>query len=150
MEELTTMLRSAAWWLSVVIVAILMNLFPAYLKRGLFEPLSALSSRWKRPSEKEARDLDDEVVRLASNDHEEIVGRLEELKLRAKAILWMLASVMILTHGTYAAAIQRFGSDLFFPLSAIAFYLSIREWVKAYRLGRTLSAARLRKAPRTT
>lgn len=103
---MTEFLQSAStvnWWLSVVVVGLLINLLSAYLK----VPLDAIGSRffafWRRRLEEVERRWKLDVELLLSNPEEMASARYHALRLRAKSIWWLVVA---------AGATTLYSSDL--------------------------------------
>lgn len=71
---------SLYWWLSVVVVGILINLASAYLKPKIDSYLLSFSSRWQSYSKKRVAEENDLIEKLANDRNEEILYALAELR----------------------------------------------------------------------
>jgi hypothetical protein len=87
MSEFITNLSSIYWWLSIVIVGILINLFSAYLKIKLDTRLSTVSSWWRKRSEARKTRRLAELDRLRGNPNEQIMLALSEVRKLVKGVL---------------------------------------------------------------
>lgn len=141
------MIVSPVWWLSVVVAGIAINVLSAYLKTALDSQLSAVSSWWRRRSEKESRDWEALISRLSSSDHEEIVGYLEELRERNRAIFFLVLGIFVMG----IAAASPLGQStqvigILLPVGAMTLYASFKFFRAAIRLKDALFLSRYRRS----
>lgn len=91
MRSLLNSLGSPSWWVSVVVVGILINLVSAYLKPRIDLSWSDLYSRWrirKNTKESARRQLiDAQVMELRENPHKQVLLALRILNLKFALIL---------------------------------------------------------------
>jgi hypothetical protein len=91
MTEFLQSTLTVNWWLSVVVVGLLINLLSAYLKA----PLDAVGSRffsfWRRRLEEAEKRWRLDAELLLSNPEEMASARYHALRLRAKSIWWLIA-----------------------------------------------------------
>jgi len=94
MQELVGSLQSPAWWLSVVLAGIVVNLLAAYLK-PLLDDWGARRSAARR-ARRDAQQAEREALlaRLASDTHEQTVLLFRELRARLRAVLSLLLATM--------------------------------------------------------
>ena len=96
MSDFINNLSSIYWWISVVIVGILINLLSAYLKVKLDSSLSRVSSWWRNKSEaRKAQRLKD-LARLRNDSQEQMKLMLSILRYRITSIMYFLWGVTII------------------------------------------------------
>jgi len=96
MDEILQNLSSVYWWVSVVVVGLVINLLSSYLK----PPLDALGGKTfhavKARSERAKRLYDQKVSALSSNPHAQVIAMLRAQSLRAKSNGWSLTAILAL------------------------------------------------------
>lgn len=99
MDKLLQDMSSIYWWISVVIVGLVINLVSSYLK----PPLDALGGKtfhaWKAKSDRAKRLHDHNVSLLSSNPHAQVIAMLRTQSLRAKSNGWSLTALLTLVLG---------------------------------------------------
>src|SRR2546421_702947 len=100
MKDFFNNIGSIYWWLSVVAVGVLINLFSAYLKNRLDARLSKVSSWWRNRSEARKAQRLKEIDNLCDNPSEQIMMGIHELRIKMRAIFYWLFS--ILTYLAYS------------------------------------------------
>src|SRR5438093_1998742 len=71
---------SPSWWLSVVVVAFLVNLLSAYTKPRLDGTLAALSASWRRKVGEAGARRTANIERIRASGHLQILLLLEEIR----------------------------------------------------------------------
>ncbi len=102
MDDLINNVGSLTWWISVVLVGVLINLVSAYLKSLLDRVLSGLSEQWKMRSQL-AREADEKLIEClrssaAAREFQwkaEVRARLQTLVSLLLGTLFLLIYVMI-------------------------------------------------------
>ena len=67
LENFATDLQSPYWWVTVVVVGVLINIGSAYLKSPIDRALGSISSRRRAKNERRARQLEEESNNLAGD-----------------------------------------------------------------------------------
>lgn len=67
MDEITKNLSSPTWWISVVLVGLLINLASAYLKPAIDRLMSILSQRWLTKAHERRNAYENEISELSVN-----------------------------------------------------------------------------------
>lgn len=121
MKEFLSNLGSSYWWISVVIVGILINVSSFYLTRKLDKRLSNISSWWRKKSEeKNARRLK-EIEELRDNSDEQIFLAFKITQLQMKAIMYFIFAVLGIA--TRAAVGTLTHADLFLRILKVSLWL---------------------------
>lgn len=97
MSEFIQSASSVNWWLSVVVVGLLLNILSSYLKTPLDAMGSRLSSSWRRRSEAAREQHRLAVERLVSDSNAMAAARYEALRLRAKSTWWLVVLAIATT-----------------------------------------------------
>jgi hypothetical protein len=113
MDELINNVGSLTWWISVVLVGILINLVSAYLKSPLDRALSAVSEQWRARSAL-AREADEKVIAYLRSSMDarerhwraEVRARFQALVFFVLGIMFLLFYVMIRVRVPSVEAIQ--------------------------------------------
>ena len=86
MKNLLTNISSVYWWISVVVVGIVINLASAYLKTKLDTNLSNASSWWRKRSEAHKARRAKDLKRLTDNPHDQMLLAFGEMRDRIRAV----------------------------------------------------------------
>jgi hypothetical protein len=92
MNEILKLATSPVWWISVVIVGILINLLSAYLKPPLDDRFGRISTWWRVRSKTKGEAWAKEVERLRASSEGRIAATIEEFRSR----LWMMSYLLFL------------------------------------------------------
>lgn len=96
MRNFLSNFTSLYWWLSVVIVGILINLLSAYLYKKVDKRFSGVSDWWRKKSEaKKARRMED-LNQLRDNPHKQIMASLAEVRHRSRSLMFLLFGILML------------------------------------------------------
>ncbi len=95
MKDFITNISSLYWWISVVVVGILINLFSSYLKDRLDRYLSGVSSRWRQQSEKQKAKTQRILDKLRNEPSEQVFLLLSELRTRIKCLFMLVWGVLL-------------------------------------------------------
>jgi uncharacterized membrane protein (DUF106 family) len=96
MRDFLTNLSSVYWWISVVVVGVLINLFSAFLKGRLDNYLSKMSSWWRNRSEARKAKRQKELFRLQNDPEEQTMLALDEVRDRIRSLDIAVFSMTIL------------------------------------------------------
>jgi len=149
METLQDNLKSASWWLGVVLVSILINIISAYLKSRTDSLFSKFSTKWRLRSiaRKEAEKA--ELDYLQSNPCEHVFLGLQELRHRVRSGAYLVFGFMLGTFGIPLLEqddlFLRASAVFFMLLAIVALLISGFEHSWAVRLQRLLTDARKSK-----
>jgi hypothetical protein len=88
--------QSIQWWISVVLVGIVINLAAAYLKPGLDVLIGRISVRWVARTEKLASARRLRIQKLKNDINEQQFAATEAVYLSVRALIYYVASVIIL------------------------------------------------------
>ena len=99
MNSFLNLITTSEWWLSVVIVGILINLFSNFLTPLLQAKFAHLSRRWGERNEKLAKQRAARIEELASSDHELYLAYFNLTRLRLDGIYCFVGAVGCLGFG---------------------------------------------------
>lgn len=102
MNEIGTSIGSIGWWLSVVVVGVLINIAAAYLKSGVDSLLSRFSSYWRDRTEKAREEYLNEIEGLKKSKELQRQYEHREIRTRLEAILGIVFAVMLLAYKAVA------------------------------------------------
>ena len=86
MKEIFEQITSPTWWVTVVIVGILINLASAYLKDPTDRIASRFSSARREQSAKRLNQRKEKIEYLASNPSEIPIAAMQEIRYRIRAM----------------------------------------------------------------
>jgi uncharacterized membrane protein YraQ (UPF0718 family) len=95
MKDFITNISSLYWWISVVIVGILINLSSAYLKNKLDSSFYSASSWWRERSVAQKSKRRKELEELKGNHHKQLLLAFGELRDRMRSLLFFLFSFAV-------------------------------------------------------
>jgi len=104
MRNFLTNLTSFYWWISVVIVGILINVFSVYITRKFDARLSKTSSWWRERSEKQKAEYLRELAVLQSSQHEQVVAGFREIRFLLSMLFYLLVGVAFFSLGFFMHA----------------------------------------------
>ena len=96
MNDFISSVSSPGWWLSVVIVGILINLTSAYLKPRLDGWLCVSSRRWATRTEDRRRLREARIQKLRESQHEQLMAASEVLDWRLRSVAVMLGAALLM------------------------------------------------------
>jgi hypothetical protein len=96
MEEFFKSLTSPVWWLSVVIVGVIISVVGAYLKVWIDKFFSLLSSAWKLRVEQEKLKANELLQQVQNSDRTLIMLGFEENRFRQRSMLLSILSMLCL------------------------------------------------------
>lgn len=99
MDEFLKSLGSTYWWISVVIVGILINLASNFLQKNLDMQLSSVSKLWKKKSDERKRKRQQTLELLKNNPHEQLLASISEIRRRTRGIFFAVIGVAFLGIG---------------------------------------------------
>ncbi len=73
MEELVGMAVNPIWWVSVVLVGVLISIFAAYMKTWIDRFLGFFSNAWKQRSARKNKEFFKELERLQADPHQQLI-----------------------------------------------------------------------------
>src|SRR5687768_1972444 len=94
MDGNSTNIGSFYWWMSVVLVGVLINLASAYLKTPLDAILSKVSNRWRLRSEAQRVQRMKAIQALRADLHEQTLMSLSEIGSRVNAVVYLVLALL--------------------------------------------------------
>jgi uncharacterized membrane protein (UPF0182 family) len=123
MPEYLSFLGSISWWISAVVVGILINIVAYYLIRIFDKQLSSISKRWKIRSDAQKAKTLEELENLINNPSEQNFYAHAETRHRLMAIYYMVYSLFMLIFVLLGEVLVNKatikGIDLAFPAKLI-------------------------------
>lgn len=119
MRTLVENLTSLSWWVTVVIVGLLVNIAAAYVKPRLDRFLGNISGSRRARNDAKMAERGRMVTRLRSSHHEQVLTFLTELRWMSRAIIFLLLGLAIFqvairsTHDWFVAANFFLGACVF-------------------------------------
>jgi len=145
MDQLT----SLYWWVSVIVVGVLVSLFAAYLKPRTDRFIVSISARYRKRNEKKVRARVQKIETLRGNPHEQAMLAISAnyRHLNSISILLLGVSVMLVTlFVSEANSWVRFGVLLFGTITIVIAFLEMLSGMskrQILREARQAAASRL-------
>ena len=154
MEEFSKSLASPYWWLSTVIVGILINLASAYIKRPIDRLFSRISVAWRNRSEQRRAEYTRELNALVGNA--ELQRHYEHLELRRTldALFGLMFALFILLFKGMSLIVPALSvardlgvsvetsNIIFYCFLSLIIFLSFKIYTRATCLEDIVAAAR--------
>ena len=140
MNEFLANLNSLYWWISVVIVGILINLISSYLKSKLDNTLSNVSTWWRKRSKAQSLKREQELNILRSNTHKQVILAFSEIRVRTICLLFFIFGFLFYAFVFALTLIPASNSDLhhstilrisILATGSIFMLLGLLEWKSA-------------------
>ncbi|MCQ3831177.1 hypothetical protein HXX02_17230 [Microbulbifer elongatus] len=130
MEEISEIVTSPAWWITVVIAGIAINLVSGYLKELIDSKLSRISHWWEARTKEQQVKRDNYISRLKTDDKFFALHTIRHTKSRSWAIMWSLLGVMLFLGAQIFADDGKASAPLM-AIGAIAFFRSFKHLMSA-------------------
>lgn len=102
MARFLTDITSMYWWISVVVVGILINIFGTLISRKMDVPLSKVSTWWRDRSQQRKLEAEQQIAMLASSQHEQIIMATQIISHQIQQSLNALTGIGLLLVGGFA------------------------------------------------
>ncbi len=154
MNNFLSNLSSIYWWISVVVVGVLINILSVYVTRRLDARLSKASLWWRGRSEKERARYLTELAVLRTSQHEQVMAGLREIRFRIRSVFLFVNGTVFFAMGFLTKVLphERFRGPAWLKtivslicmvLGAYAFFTSSRLLHQAIRQNRLIGESRL-------
>lgn len=154
MDEFAKTVASPYWWLSIVLVGILINLVSAYIKPVLDRAMSRVSLAWRTRNDQRRAEYERELNALVGNV--ELQRKYEHLELRRvlDALFGLTFALLLLLFKAVSLAVPALSiardlgisvetsNIIFYGLSAVIIFLSFTGYLRATFLEDIVGAAR--------
>jgi len=130
MANFLNQVATPEWWLSVVIVGILINLFSNFLTPPLQAKFGHLSRRWAERNEVLAKQRAARIERIANSDHELYLAHFHLNELRLDCIFSWVLAVSFLGFGAAAKDFASWAYTLFILFAALNSVEGMRMTIK--------------------
>lgn len=150
MDEVLQNMSSASWWFGVVLVGLTINLVAAYLKPRMDSVLSRVSKRWAANSAIKREEREARILTLIASEHEQILNRTEELRLRIRSFCYTFDASLLFLLGfsfQFIPGPKKLGFIVFAIAACIALFImliALSDWHMAMRNREELDTARSR------
>ena len=151
-------ITSVYWWVSVVVIGIVINVVGVLISRKLDIPLSKASSWWRDRSQKRMLEAEQEIVNLKSSQHEQVMMALQVVDHKSSQLSYGLLGIGFLAVGGgffgYGAAsrsilILIWGGFLTL-IGMVHVFTAIRHALSAFKKSRWIASARESETSRET
>jgi hypothetical protein len=139
--DISKNLTSLDWWLGVVVVSVVLNLFSAYLKVPLDGFLSRVSKWWDTRNEKVRQERNSRIAKLKQSKDEQTFAAIQSLHVFASASMYFLGGLLFLAISEFkkpGAASTGFLNTM----GIFCFIWSFQDLVNTHRRNYEISEAR--------
>jgi hypothetical protein len=150
MKDIMEYIKSPAWWFSVVVVGLVLNIVSGYLRVFLESRVTNTGAWFNRFSKEKQQIFEGYVATILDNRDEEMRVSFMQLRLMAKAILMAICfalmfacSLLLMTVGSKTLILTGILGVLFFIVSEFC-YLDATYW------GRVLNAANAKRSEKAS
>lgn len=95
MDEIVRNLNSPAWWASVVVAGIVVNIVAAYLKPAIDSVAGRVSAEYRARNEAQLRKRQELIQHLKAAPHDEILYALSEARSRMRSAAYLLLAIFV-------------------------------------------------------
>jgi hypothetical protein len=143
MSDFKTTLSSPLWWISVVVVGMLINLASAYLKPLIDKFLFKVSLSWRRRTARQREERARLIEMLHQSKEEMFLFSIEEVRFRMRALHFILYSLLFLVMSQILAldSLKRIHIGML-VLAAIALFVGQSSFSEATRLWKAIHESR--------
>src|SRR6267142_4983574 len=99
MSDFLRSLTSLYWWISVVVVGLVINVLSNCATRKLDARLSKVSLWWRERSKQRQADYLAESERLRASPHQQVMARFKEARLRTEGVLYVVTGQWFMLIG---------------------------------------------------
>lgn len=157
MQKFITDLSSIYWWIGVVLVGIVINIFSSYLKTKIDSYMGSISKSWKEYDKEEKARFDCEVNKIKQSPQMLNLALFSEIRARMNAIIFVTTAIFMFVlaiffafHITSFPLINEFA--YYFKLiclliAAILFGLAMNFFNRANEIHQQIKIASKRCAP---
>lgn len=146
LDELRQIITNPAWWVSVVIAGIVINLLSDYLKALLDNYISSISSSWRNKSEANRVALHEKIERAKDEDSYKNILFMEEMRARFMSLFSLVLGTIIVVAMVYNTEKQ---SSLYYDIlrvfdlfvSSISFFFCVKFLRDAFIIENLLGIA---------
>lgn len=135
------LLTSPVWWVSVVVVGILINLLSSYLKTTLDSRISLISSWWRKRSDEQKAEREEFIEKLRRSEHKQVLASIDDIRARLRAIYLLLLGVFVMLCPAFLNIPYNF-SIFILGFGAASLFLSYLAFQSAVNLKILLNRAR--------
>jgi hypothetical protein len=108
MEKFLQDIVSTYWWVSVVIVGIIINIISAYIKPLLENRLGRVSEFWKKRQEARTQTFSRQVSMLKENSDLRSIYALREIRYRIRSASYLIFASIFFAMASWALGVVSF------------------------------------------
>lgn len=144
MDKIIENFSSLQWWIGVVIVGIVINLFSSYFKKGIDDFFSFISNKWKNRSKIKKEKHEMEIQYLIQNPNELSFLGIKELRLRIRSATNIILALMGLVLSQMVEGLGSFVVKSIMVLSVITLFIGLSDHTDAMGVNKLVNAVRKR------
>ncbi|WP_020484621.1 hypothetical protein [Methylomonas sp. MK1] len=118
-----SLVKTPEWWISVVFVGIVINLFSTLALAFMQRKYAYLVTRWAERNEKLAKLRNERIHSLANSDHDLVLACINLNKIRLDSIFEFVLAILMLTYALSA----RDSSPISYAVCSIGALLSLMQ-----------------------
>jgi len=99
MTRFLTDITSIYWWISVVVVGILIHIFGTLISHKLDVPLSKVSTWWRDRSQQRTLEAEQAIAELKSSQHEQVMMAIKIVNEKVSLIIASILGYALLLMG---------------------------------------------------
>lgn len=141
MESFINQISTPSWWISVVVVGIVINLVSSYLKPTVDGGFSNISSWWRKRSEAEKDKKQKHIEKLRGNIEEQFFAATDDLRERIRAIHLLLIGVFVMLLPAFID-LGRIARPVVMTASGLTYFLSFLVFQRGVKIRECLIEAR--------
>jgi hypothetical protein len=151
MDDFMKNATTLSWWLGVVLVGVVLNLFSAYIKSPLDDFLARMSTWWASRSAAAARSRAKQILELNADPMKQLLLLADEARARHSSTFFLLFAIMLLAISVYlyevgTAHTLQLSDDVLRRVAAVTgvlcTFVSMEQYRSADQLYRLLRQAR--------
>lgn len=132
MEKFLQDMLSAYWWISVVVVGIIINLISTYIRPFLENRLSRVSCYWKNRRDTRIELFNLQVSLIKANADLRSVYALREIRYRVRCVEYLVVSLSMSAMAIFARSIGiLYGSAFLMFMGAISMLIAVIDHFNA-------------------
>jgi ABC-type multidrug transport system fused ATPase/permease subunit len=140
MDAFLSNLKSPGWWLTVVLVGILINLFAAYFSRWLDKSSGRLSKWWAERTQKRSDARATRIQSLKTDGEALALASHIETRLRIRSLIYMVQTLFFFF--LYLESPATILGTVSAPLAIVVLFLGMRQHGQAARIASEIREAK--------
>jgi hypothetical protein len=106
MQDFINNLSSPYWWISIVVVGLILNIISAYFRDAIDTVLSRMSTWWSKRSDKRKNKREDQITSLIGDKDAQHIVTISEFRNRIRALYYLILGMSLITVSQFITLIQ--------------------------------------------